>query len=82
VTYFNELTVDPVFWMIHGEIDRYWYTWEKSNTDKPPLTGDDAVFNPLLASEGAWYGGGKTYMLDELTAHDSLPYTYDALFTV
>ncbi len=82
VTYFNELTVDPVFWMIHGECDRYWYTWEKSNADKPPLTGDDAIFNPLLASEGAWYGGGKTYTLDDLTAHDALPYTYDVLFTV
>jgi hypothetical protein len=82
VTYFNELTVDPVFWMIHGEIDRYWYTWEKANTGKPPLEGDDAIFNPITAGEGAWYGGGKTYTLDELTAHDALPYAYDALFEV
>ena len=28
VTYFNELAVDPVFWMLHGELDRFWYTWE------------------------------------------------------
>jgi hypothetical protein len=24
VSYFNELTVDPVFWMLHGELDRIW----------------------------------------------------------
>jgi hypothetical protein len=80
VTYFQELTVDPVFWMLHGELDRYWYTWEKKHANLPPLEGEDAIFNPLTASEGAWYGGGKTYTLDELTQHDGLPYTYDALF--
>lgn len=80
VTYFNELTVDPVFWMLHGELDRYWYTWEKTHADEPPLEGDDRSFNPLTASEGAWYGGGKTYTLDDLTAHDALPYVYDVLF--
>ncbi len=80
VTYFNELTVDPVFWMLHCELDRYWYTWEKTNKDKPPLEGDDAIFNPLTASEGSWYGGGKTYTLDELTTHDALPYIYNEDF--
>lgn len=80
VTYFNELTVDPVFWMLHGELDRTWYTWEKTHADEPPLEGDDRSFNPLTASEGAWYGGGKTYTLDDLTAHDALPYAYDVLF--
>ncbi|WP_437797564.1 tyrosinase family protein [Sorangium sp. So ce693] len=80
VTYFNELTVDPVFWMLHGELDRTWYTWEKTHADEPPLEGDDRSFNPLTASEGAWYGGGKTYTLDDLTAHDALPYVYDVLF--
>jgi hypothetical protein len=82
VTYFQELCVDPVFWMIHGELDRYWYTWQKTNTDPPPLTGDDAVFNPLTADEGKWYGGGQTYTLDDLVAIDKLPYGYDKLFTV
>jgi Common central domain of tyrosinase len=80
VTYFNELTVDPVFWMLHGELDRTWYTWEEANKGKPPLSGDDALFNPLRESEGAFYGGGKTYTLDELTDHGSLPYSYDQLF--
>jgi hypothetical protein len=57
VTYFNELYVDPVFWMLRSEIDRYWYACEEVNNGKPPLEGDDTVFNPLTASEGAWYGG-------------------------
>lgn len=80
VTYFQELAVDPVFWMLHGELDRYWYTWQQTHDDDPPLTGDDAVFVPLPADDGAWYGGGDTYSLAALTDRDSLPYTYDALF--
>lgn len=80
VTYFNELAVDPVFWLLHAEVDRTWYTWESVNSGKPPLTGDDAIFNPLRESEGASYGGGDTYTLDELTDHGWLPYTYDDLF--
>jgi hypothetical protein len=82
VTYFQELAVDPVFWMLHTELDRYWYTWEKTHTDKPTLSGDDAIFRPLDEHDGAWYRGGKEYTLDELTAHERLPYRYDAPFTV
>jgi hypothetical protein len=81
VTYFNELCVDPVFWMLHAEIDRYWYTWETNHAGKPPLSGDDAVFAPLTAEEAKWYGGGTTYALDALTDHAGLAYTYDAPFT-
>jgi len=81
VSYFNELIVDPVFLMLHGELDRIWYTWETTHSGIPTLTGDDAVFQPLLPEEGGWYGGGKTYQLAELVNHDGLPYTYDALFT-
>lgn len=80
VTYFNELTVDPVFWMLHGEVDRTWTTWETANSGKPPLTGDDAIFNPIRDTEGAFYGGGATYTLEQLTDHEFLPYTYDKLF--
>ena len=83
VTYFNELCVDPAFWMLHGELDRYWYTWERSHPGlTPPLSKDDAVFQPLLPDEGAWYGGGRAYQLAELTDHAGLGYTYDRLFTV
>jgi tyrosinase-like protein len=81
VSYFNELVVDPVFWMLHGELDRIWYTWETTHSGVPPLGGEDAVFQPLRPEEGAWYGGGRTYELGELVAHESLPYRYAALFT-
>lgn len=79
VTYFNELTVDPVFWMIHCELDRIWYSWEAGHDEAPPLTDDDAIFEPL-AHVGHWYGGGWTFGLDELTDHDNLGYRYDTLF--
>jgi hypothetical protein len=82
VTYFQELAVDPVFWMLHTELDRYWFTWEQSHADKPTLSGEDAIFQPQSERQGEWYGGGKEYTLDELTDHARLPYEYDALFVV
>ena len=45
------------------------------------LSGADASFHPLHTEQGAWYGGGQTRTLDQLTDHESLPYRYDALFT-
>jgi hypothetical protein len=80
VTYFNELTVDPVFWMLHGELDRIWYTWETTHSDTPQLEGKDRVFQPLRRNEGRWYGGGRTYTLDQLVDHRAMAYTYDALW--
>lgn len=81
VSYFNELAADPVFWMLHGELDRWWYTWQQTHTEQPPLDDpDDRLFNPLTPEEGAWYGGGHTYTLDQLTDLPSLPYSYDKLF--
>ena len=80
VTYFNELAVDPVFWMLHGELDRIWYTWETTHTDVPQLEGEDRVFQPLRRKEGRWYGGGRTYTLDQLVDHRAMAYTYDALW--
>jgi len=76
VSNFNELTVDPVFWMIHTELDRWWYTWEQSHTGLPPLTGEDASFQPIPAKQGAWYGGGRVYSLRELVRSQTLPYRY------
>ena len=82
VSYFNELAVEPVFWMLHNELDRVWYTWSTTHGGIPPLDGPDAVFQPLLPEEGAWYGGGRTYQLAELVDLDALPYRFDALYTV
>lgn len=80
VTYFNELCADPVFWMLHAELDRIWYSWERVHTGAPPLEGDLAVFAPLTADEGARYGGGKERGLAELVDHDRLPYEYASHF--
>jgi hypothetical protein len=80
VTYFNELAVDPAFWMLHTELDRYWYTWEQTHTEEPPLEEEDAIFQPLTRREGAWYGGGRRYKLADLTGAEDLPYRYDAVF--
>lgn len=82
VTYFNELTVDPVFWMLHAELDRIWYTWETEHDESPPLEGDDLLFAPLSEEQATFYGGGKTYSLDDLTDHAALAYSYDKLFTL
>ena len=80
LTYFNELCVDPLFWMLHTELDRYWYTWAQTHDDDPPLDGDDALFHPISEDAGAVYGGGRQYTLDEMTDVESLPFTYDSPF--
>lgn len=80
VSYFNELAVDPVFWMLHAELDRYWYTWGRSHDGVPSLQGGDAVFQPLTRREGAWYGEGRSYQLSDRARTRGLPYRYDAVF--
>jgi Common central domain of tyrosinase len=80
ITYFNELVVDPVFWMLHTELDRLWYTWGASHAGGPELTGEDATFQPITPLEGRWYGGGRLYRLGELTNLSALPYRYDKLW--
>jgi hypothetical protein len=40
------------------------------------------VFQPLRPEEGRWYGGGRTYTLNQLADHQALGYTYDSLYTV
>ena len=81
LSYFNELAVDPAFWMLHTELDRWWYTWEQTHTGLPQLTGDDAQFQPLTSQEGAWYGGGRTYSLTQLASTRDLPYRYAKLYS-
>ncbi|MEM7034172.1 MAG: tyrosinase family protein [Chloroflexota bacterium] len=77
VVLFQEVAVDPIFFMLHAELDRVWYSWEKKNDGIPELTGDDALFRP-------WRGldeeSGRTWTLDELVDHDQLSFTYDVLY--
>ena len=80
VSNFNELTADPLFFMIHAELDRWWYTWEQTHTGLPPLSGDDAEFQPIPPDQGARYGGGRLYSLGDLAPTDKLPYRYAELF--
>ena len=40
------------------------------------------MFQPLRREESRWYGGGRTYTLDQLVDHQAMAYTYDALYTV
>jgi hypothetical protein len=40
------------------------------------------VFQPLRPEGGRWYGGGRTYTLNQLVDHQALPYRYDAHYTV
>jgi Common central domain of tyrosinase len=80
VSNFNELTVDPLFWMIHSELDRWWFTWQQSHSELPPLSGEDTEFQPILPEQGKWYGGGHTYSLAGLADFQRLPYRYDKLF--
>jgi tyrosinase len=38
---------DPIFYMHHAEVDRWWAEWQKKNPGKKPvLTGSDAVMDP------------------------------------
>jgi hypothetical protein len=80
VSNFNELTVDPLFWMIYTELDRWWYTWEQSHTGLPPLTGEDTKFQPLTPEPDVWYGGDRRYSLSDLAPTQNLPYCYAELF--
>lgn len=73
-TYFHETVADPVFWLLHADVDRVWATWQTRHAGTPDLQGEDALFQPR--------GGGQTWTLEELLAFRSLPYQYDRLYTV
>lgn len=57
---------DPVFWLLHAEIDRLWHIWQVANpTLHPDLGGDDRMMTPF----------GLLY--DEVSSIHDLGYTYD-----
>lgn len=72
--YFQETVVDPMFSLLHCEIDRIWYTWETTHEGKPELEDPYTTFKP-------WKGSERTWHVDELVNHDALPYGYAALYT-
>lgn len=39
--------IDPVFWLLHAEVDRLWHQWQQANPDAgPALSCEDAVLDP------------------------------------
>lgn len=61
---------DPIFWLLHAEVDRLWHIWQtKHPTMHPPLFGNDRMMTPF----------GLLY--DELTSIQDLGYTYDDVAT-
>jgi tyrosinase len=56
---------DPVFWLHHGEVDRFWHIWQQQNGNShPALTGNNRIMDP-------W---PETY--DDLRSIEALRYVY------
>jgi hypothetical protein len=59
-------TQDPIFWLLHANVDRLWDTWQMTHDGVPLLTGADAVLDPWqpvtvadvdsVSQLGYWYG--------------------------
>lgn len=59
---------DPMFWLLHAEVDRLWQIWRQNNPlATPRLTGDDRVMDPWVES------------YDDLLDIAALGYTYDSM---
>jgi tyrosinase len=39
-------TQDPIFWLLHANVDRMWDLWQANHTDTPSLTGDAVTMDP------------------------------------
>jgi hypothetical protein len=37
---------DPIFWLLHANVDRIWDKWQLSNSGVPTLSGSDAQLDP------------------------------------
>jgi tyrosinase len=43
---------DPLFYMLHANVDRIWWDWQqKHQGSHPALTGDDAILDPWRVTE-------------------------------
>ena len=43
---------DPIFWLLHSNVDRMWNLWQLSHTGTPNLAGADAVLDPWTQTAG------------------------------
>lgn len=70
-----EAPADPLFWMLHAEIDRVWHAWQLRNpTQHPVLVGADAVMDPWTMTYGdvaSTHAMGYDY--EETTLSSALP---------
>ncbi|MFI9323262.1 tyrosinase family protein [Kitasatospora aureofaciens] len=41
---------DPIFWLLHANVDHIWDRWQLNHTGKPTLTGKDAVLDPWTST--------------------------------
>jgi hypothetical protein len=62
---------DPVFWLVHANLDRIWAKWQASNTDDYPSSGAPSGEN--LDDQMDFFSVTPKDVLN----HSSLGYTYD-----
>ncbi|MEU9147422.1 tyrosinase family protein [Streptomyces sp. NPDC048349] len=55
---------DPIFWLLHANVDRIWDTWQLTHSGKPNLAGVDAYLDPTIHS------------VDDVNDISSLGYSY------
>jgi hypothetical protein len=58
---------DPIFWLLHANVDRLWNLWQATHNGAPLLNGIDAVLDPWqpttatdvdsILNLGYWYSG-------------------------
>lgn len=71
--YFQDAGADPHFYMLHCELDRYFETWLQSNSDTPPLEGEDRLFKT--------WPGAREWTVEQLMDASALPFVYDELWS-
>ncbi|MGW3075751.1 tyrosinase family protein [Kitasatospora sp. NPDC001132] len=41
---------DPIFWLLHANVDRIWDRWQLDHAGKPSLSGNDAILDPWTST--------------------------------
>jgi tyrosinase len=75
---------DPLFFLHHANVDRYWHYWQQWHADEQPdLSGDDAIMTPWNGESDSRFNeeGDTLYYLDtEAVKHcAALGYSYPPL---